>query len=197
MYQLYRQIFLFLTIFNSSWKMAFNGYFGQQMEGAPPVYQENLPSYGNATTTAWIPPMRLRPYPNNGADYMILDAQLAIKLTQLVDVIKTNAPGDMNKIWDYSFSTMPGETIPLPVGRGWYDGHREDVAIFFYLRGDQLYELQQSRPGVFQLVNKNCGHNVNGIGNCLICRLCRYLVESCSLHPINMAECDLVLQMYQ
>jgi len=169
----------------------------------PPYY--GLPTYHEATresSTTWVPGFDLRPFPTvmegDSHDYMILDAVLAVKMTDLLAAIRPNIPSRWRStIWDSTLSIQPGDVIPMPTGPEWYPQQRQTVAIFWFLGGDKIYNLKQLRPGVFQMENRVCGHNINGVFACDICRICRLLVDSCALNAQTMPDSVLVQQMYE
>jgi len=168
----------------------------------PPAYRDDLPIYDNYRVGHWAPAMDLRPLPaivyNDEQDYMVLDVNLAIKMSNLLQTIRQNLPAVWSaRIWDSTFWIQPGETLPMPTGNEWFIGQRQNIAIFWFLRGDQIYKILYMGNGNYQLYNRICDHNINGIVNCAICRTCRLLVDSCMLNAQTMPDSPLVRQMFE
>jgi len=171
----------------------------------PPPYSTALPTYDQYSASnycAWVPSYSLKPYPeiiqDCNCDYMVMDTNLAVKMSELLQVVREAIPiGWRLRIWDSTFWIQPGETIPLPAGEGWHRDHRQDAALFWYMRGDQIYNMEKIYGSNYRLINRICGHNVDGMGNCDICRACRFLIDSCGLNSHTMPDSDLIRQMFE
>jgi len=166
-----------------------------------PPYEDGLPTENDQEMRCWAPCIGLRPYPmviNGEPDYMIMDVNLAIKLSNLMQAIKENlTPYWFSSIWSNANRIHPGEIMPLPTGEEWYPGHRQSIAVFWYLKADLIYNMEQRNGNVYVMTNKICGHSINGLLCCKVCRLCRLIIDSCSLNAQTMPDTWLIRQMYQ